>query len=47
MSVFDWLQIALGFIHVVRRMIAKAALLLSSKTRPRCATATKTLESTE
>ena len=47
MSVFDWLQIALGFIHVVRRAIARTALLLPWKARPRCTRAAKPAESTE
>jgi hypothetical protein len=47
MSVFDWLQIALGFIHLVRRTIARAALLIAGKPRVQCATATKTMESAE
>jgi hypothetical protein len=47
MSVFDWLQIALGFIHVVRHLIAKTASLIAGKIRPRCATATTTAESAD
>ena len=42
MSVFDWLQIVLGFIHVVRRAIARAALLLPGKAGTR-----RTVESAE
>jgi hypothetical protein len=47
MSIFDWLQIALGFIHVVRRMIARAALLIAGNAHAQSATTIKTVESAE
>jgi len=47
MSVFDWLQIVLGFIHVVRRAIARAALLLPGKTRASKAESTELQTQTE
>jgi len=45
MSIFDWLQIALGFIRVVRRVIARTALLFPWKPHPGCTTSAETLES--
>jgi len=47
MSIFDWLQIALGFIRVVRRAVARLALLFPWKGWPECPQAADTLESTE
>jgi len=47
MSVFDWLQIALGFIRIVRRAVGRLALLFPWKGGAECTAAAETLESTE
>jgi hypothetical protein len=47
MSIFDWLQIALGFVHVVRRTINRAASLLGPYLPRQCATTSKALEDAE
>jgi hypothetical protein len=47
MSIFDWLQIAIGFIRVVRRAIGRVALLLPWPAGARCTRPTEPAETAE
>ena len=47
MSLFDWIQIALGIIRLVRRAIGRLALLFPWRVRAECRRGAKTVESTE